>query len=186
MTGQRSDATRNRQRLIDVAAAAIAEQGVDVPLSTISDRAEVGPGTLYRHFPDRDSLLIAVFEDRIDRLCSRAPELAATLAPQAALQEWLRIFVDHAISDNGLAETLAVLRIKADHECTARIHHAVETLLEAAITAGVVRPDHDAATLIRLYVGISLASGTPSEASDLLQIAWHGIETRDSPDRRQL
>src|SRR5580704_6119469 len=100
---QRSDARRNRDRLVEVAAEAFAANGIDASLEDIARKAEVGVGTLYRHFPNRDALLEAVFRNNVDQLCDQADELLATLPPVEALGAWMKAFVAYVASKRGLA-----------------------------------------------------------------------------------
>lgn len=173
----RADARRNRERIVEVAGAAIAEQGADASLEEIARRAEVGSATLHRHFPTRQALLEAVFTDRVEALCERARALAADLAPGPALVAWLRAVGRHAAANRGLAASL--LR-GADpslgRTCHAMITAAGDGLLAAARRAGEVRSDVAVVDLLKLANAVALAAeGEPAEADRLLTLALTGI-----------
>src|SRR5271169_4831875 len=91
----RADARRNRDKLIETAAAAFAEHGVDASLEEIARRAGVGIGTLYRHFPTREHLVEVVYRREVEALCAATDDLARERAPDVALAEWMQRFVDY-------------------------------------------------------------------------------------------
>src|SRR3954453_4228689 len=91
----RADAQRNRDKLIEVATTSFTELGVDVPLEEIARRADAGIGTLYRNFPTREALVLAVYRNQIEGLATAARELPKTLGPADALREWMRGFVEY-------------------------------------------------------------------------------------------
>src|SRR3712207_6221583 len=90
----RADAQRNRDKLLAAATEAFAEQGEDVALETVAARAGVGIGTLYRHFPSRDALVVAAYQQEVDALCAAAEDLLAAWPPDEALRAWLERFAD--------------------------------------------------------------------------------------------
>src|SRR5580704_4702145 len=89
----RSDAQRNRERILEVAKEAFTRSGANTSLDDIAKRAGVGPGTLYRHFPTRDELLEAVYRTEVEKLAAAERKFAATLRPIEALRAWLLLFV---------------------------------------------------------------------------------------------
>ena len=105
----RADARRNRDKLVEVAAAAFAEHGVDTSLEDIARRAGVGIGTLYRHFPTREHLVEVVYRREVEALCAAADELARQHAPDVALAEWMQRFVDYIAAKRGMANSLRIL-----------------------------------------------------------------------------
>src|SRR4051795_1656550 len=111
----RADACRNRDLLLDVASAAFAREGVDASLERIAKDAGVGIGTLYRHFPNRDALLEAVFRHNVDDIASQADELIETLPGDQALAEWMNRFVRYVSTKKGLATHLKSV-VSADAE----------------------------------------------------------------------
>lgn len=107
MTGQRSDARRNYQRILAVAEAEVAVHGAEASLEQIARTAGVGSATVRRHFPTRRALLEAVFQERIEGLCERAHRLSTSEDGRTALLEWLRALVLYAVSARGFANTLS-------------------------------------------------------------------------------
>jgi AcrR family transcriptional regulator len=156
----RADARRNRDRLVAVASAVIAERGADASLEEIARRAGVGSATLHRHFRGRQALLEAVFQDRVDTLCALAQTLAdghSTSDPGAALVTWLRAVVAHAAANRGLGASLMLGAGQAE-SVHARIADAGRGLLARAQAAGVAQPDIDIADLLTLVNVISAAT----------------------------
>jgi|SRR5579875_179828 len=159
----RADAARNRQKLIDVATKAFTED-VDTPLDEIAKRAGVGIGTLYRHFPTRCELVLAVYGDQVAGLEQRSYDLPKELEPGEALHEWMRGFVEYYAVKMGLINLLRSM-VQGNPETfeSARrvMRESAERVLQPAIEAGVVRPDATAEKLTRALGGICLASTTP-------------------------
>jgi AcrR family transcriptional regulator len=168
----RADAVRNRGLLITAAAAAFAARGAEVPLEDIARDAGVGIGTLYRHFPTRESLVEAVYRHEVDILCERADQLLATLPPDQALEEWMQLFVHHVATKRGM---LSVLRPMLSSNATffaetkGRATAAATNLLEAGVAAGTVRADVTGADLLRAVGGICMSTDQErSQTSDRL------------------
>ncbi|ABW13041.1 transcriptional regulator, TetR family [Parafrankia sp. EAN1pec] len=175
----RTDARRNRERLLVVAREAFDEAGPDASLVEIARRAGVGQGTLYRHFPTRAALLSAVLADRIETLCRQAAELSAALSADEALAAWLHLFLVHARVNQGLAgafmtegpETAAV-------DCHQTITAAAADLLGRAQRTGTARPDLSPDDLIQIVVGIALATardGDAGQADRLLTLVLDAV-----------
>ena len=185
---QRSDARRNRDRLLAVAAAAIEERGVDAPLEEIARRAEVGVGTLYRHFPTRDALLEAVFRRNVDQLCDGGLELLGTLPPEQALAEWMQRLVSYVAAKKGLATYLKSV-VSADSDLFASSHERITTtigrLVEAARSAGRIRPDVEPDDLLRALFGVCLMADQPGwqdQACRISALLMDGMRYRaDAP-----
>src|SRR5271165_5902738 len=91
----RTDAQRNRERILEVAKKAFTRAGASASLDDIAKQAGVGPGTLYRHFPSREDLLKAVYQAAAEKLATAATEFAETLPPIDALRAWMMLFVDY-------------------------------------------------------------------------------------------
>jgi AcrR family transcriptional regulator len=91
----RADARRNRDALIRAAAEVFRTRGSDASLQEIAEEADLGIGTLYRHFPQREWLIAAVYEQTVERLCAEAGELLADNAADEAIGLWLNHFVEH-------------------------------------------------------------------------------------------
>jgi AcrR family transcriptional regulator len=149
---KRADAQRNEQTLLDAAATAFVESGVDVPVRDIATRAGVGVGTIYRHFPNRAELVIAVYRHQVEACAQAGPELLAEHTPFVALTEWVDLFVDFLVTKHGLAEALQSgdARFKALHTYFLdRLLPVGDALLDAATEAGEVRRDVPAYGLLR-------------------------------------
>src|SRR3954464_14400251 len=91
----RADAQRNREKLLTAAMEAFADEGDGVALETVAARAGVGIGTLYRHFPSRDALIVAAYQQHVDSLCAAAEELVRSLPADVALSKWLERFIGY-------------------------------------------------------------------------------------------
>jgi AcrR family transcriptional regulator len=141
---KRADAQRNRDALIEAAKAVLATSGVDAPAKEIADQAGVGVGTLYRHFPQRTDLVVAVLEREIDACADAAPLLAAHREPGEALAAWLGRYTEFLATKNGLATALH----KGEPAFIGLAEHfwqqfgpALGALLQAAATSGEIRSD---------------------------------------------
>lgn len=104
---KRADALRNEQKLLDAAAKVFVASGIDAPIRQIAAEASVGVGTIYRHFPTRADLTIAVFHHQIETLAQAGPDLLSDAdSPYVALQRWIHLFVDFLVTKHGLAQAL--------------------------------------------------------------------------------
>jgi AcrR family transcriptional regulator len=176
----RADARRNAELLIRTAREVFTEKGAEAPLDEIAKRAGVGAGTLYRHFPTRESLIEAVYRGEVDRLAAKADELLAECAPADALNRWMReqvLFVNHR---RGLAVSLkATLTPGSDTMtwCRTRLVEACARLVDACRAAGVVRPDVQPYDLLRLGHGLAVASefGNSEDAQRMLDVVLSGL-----------
>ncbi|WP_282206240.1 TetR/AcrR family transcriptional regulator [Kitasatospora fiedleri] len=155
----RADARRNRDRLLEAGAQVLVEQGAGASLRDVARRAEVGLGTLYRHFPNREALLEALLARRFEELALRAGELAADQDdPEAALVDWLREFCAGAGAYRDLPGTLlATLRDPASplHASCTAMREAGGGLLAAAQRAGRIRADVTGTDLFALANAVS-------------------------------
>ncbi|WP_131738171.1 TetR/AcrR family transcriptional regulator [Actinomadura roseirufa] len=150
---KRADARRNEKALLDAAAAAFVASGVDAPVRDIAARAGVGTATIYRHFPTRADLIIAVYRHQVDACAEAGPALLEDgPTPYAALERWIDLFADFLITKHGLA---AVLR--SDDAAFEALHSSFldrlvpvcARLLDAAAASGEVRSDVGAYELMR-------------------------------------
>lgn len=182
MTGQRSDARRNYQRILAVAEAEVAAHGADASLEQIARTAGVGSATVRRHFPSRQALLDAVFKERIENLCERARRLSGADDSRAALLEWLHALVEYAVSARGLADALTYeppTDEPAPHSCGTALEEAGTPLLHHAVRDGAVRRDVTFHDLLTLSVGIALATehhtDPATQADRLFRLAVEGV-----------
>jgi len=161
---QRADARRNRELLLVAAAEVYDERGVDASLEEIARRANVGIGTLYRHFPTRDALTEAVYRREVSLLCDGVDDLLADHAGDAALALWMRRFAGYVAKKKGMAMALKSV-LGADSELFTyshqRIRGAIGLLVTTAAAEGVIRDDVDAEDLLRAMSGICMATDTP-------------------------
>jgi AcrR family transcriptional regulator len=163
-TKLRADARRNREKLIEVAAAAFAEHGVETSLEDIARKAGVGIGTLYRHFPTREHLVEVIYRRELESLAAAATELAQSHAPDVALEEWMRRFVGYIAAKRGMANSLKILmgtNSSLFAEGFGRIRSAFEGLLKAAGDAGSIRKDIDTTDLMHALSSIYSMPDTP-------------------------
>jgi AcrR family transcriptional regulator len=141
---QRSDAKRNAVSLVEAAKTLFAASGVDAPAKEITDLAGVGVGTLYRHFPRRSDLIVAVLQHEIDECIEAAEDLATTLGPREALLGWTERFTDFVGTKRGLASALHSGDPAYDdlpEHLLDRLEPAFRTLLARAVDGGYARDD---------------------------------------------
>lgn len=178
----RADARRNYDRLLAEARTAFAAHGAEASLEDVARRAGVGIGTLYRHFPNRNALLSAVFEEAVNDLLARSRELLTDPNPCAALVTWLREMVAQAGEYRGLAR--ALMSVSSDNtsalaRCSDPIRQAGSALLARAQKAGAVREDVAIGDLLQLTHAIALAAEeTPTDpdlADRLLRLTLRGL-----------
>jgi AcrR family transcriptional regulator len=178
---KRADARRNYEKLVNAAREAFAEHDTSASLEDIARRAEVGIGTLYRHFPTRRDLLEAAYIDEVEAICRSAEDLA-DLPPWDALSQWLHRFVGFAATKRALAEQLFEYVDKDSavfQTCGAAITAAGRPLLERAQEAGAVRADTNITDIARMIGGISVIRTTdPEQRERILGLALDGLRPR--------
>jgi AcrR family transcriptional regulator len=180
----RSDAARNRARVLDVAYEAFAAEGLAVPIDEIARRAGVGPGTVYRHFPTKESLFQAIVANRIERLVDHAQTLTDGHEPGAALFAFLTTLVAEGATDQGLVDALAGAGFDlaaAAPDAEQRFMTTLGELLGRAQQAGAVRVDLELRDLKTLLVGCQAMqrySSDPDSTHRLLAIVRDGLEPR--------
>jgi AcrR family transcriptional regulator len=159
----RKDAQRNREALLRAASEAYGERGVDASLEDIARRAGVGIGTLYRHFPTRDTLNEAVYRREVETLCDGAVELADQ-PPIEALRAWMRAFSSYVAKKRGMAMALKSA-LGPDNELFKHSHQritaAITSLVDRARESGDIRADADPEDLLRAMSGICMATDLP-------------------------
>src|SRR5579863_840574 len=135
----RTDARRNRERILEVAKEAFTRFGANASLDEIARQASVGPGTLYRHFPTRDALIEAVYRAEVEKLAAAARNFAETMPPLEALRAWMLLFVDHIAAKQIIAPALNTLvggPSKLYEGSRAQVQGAIESLVKRAIKSG--------------------------------------------------
>ncbi|MBV9325029.1 MAG: TetR/AcrR family transcriptional regulator [Chloroflexi bacterium] len=186
----RADAQRNRDKLLAAANAAFAEHGEDVPLETIATRADVGIGTLYRHFPSREALVCAAYRSEVDALCAAAADLLAALPADQALRAWTERFADYIATKRAMGDALrsaAASNSPLFAETRQRILAALRLLLEAGAASGSLRSDVAATDVVRVINGIWYLPDGPDWRADvgrMLDLVIDGLRygVRGSPN----
>jgi AcrR family transcriptional regulator len=159
----RTDAQRNRERILEVAKDAFTRSGADASLDDIAREAGVGAGTLYRHFPTRDALLETVYRTEVEKLAAAERKFSETMAPVEALRAWMLLFVDYIGTKQIIAPALNSLvggPSKLYEGSRSQIKGAIDALVQRAIKNGDIRKDLEPFDLLRALVGVShVASG---------------------------
>ncbi|MQY29105.1 hypothetical protein NRB56_46940 [Nocardia sp. RB56] len=179
---RRSDALDNRARLLETAREVFAEHGVDASLRDVARRAGVGIGTLYRHFPDRQALLEALFADALHDLSETARHLLADPSPGAALIAWLTRLATGSLTYRGLPTSV----LAAVHDEGSALHAAcvemtagIDALVDRARQSGVLRDGTTSGDLLALAAGIAVAAeyvpGRPELIERLVTLAAAGF-----------
>jgi len=160
----RADAQRNRERILEVAKLAFTRSGANTSLDDIASEAGVGPGTLYRHFPNREELLQAVYRSEMEKLAAAERKFAQSMPPLQALRAWLLLFVEAIEAKQLIAPALSTLIgdpkkvFAASHD---QIHEALSALVKRAIKSGDIRKDTDPMDLLRALVGVAHVATSP-------------------------
>jgi len=154
----RTDALRNRERILEVAKGAFTRRGADASLDEIAKQAGVGAGTLYRHFPTRDALIEAVYRTEVEKLAAAARGFAATMPPIEALRAWMLLFVDYIAAKHIIAPALNSVAggpSRLYEGSRSLVQEAIEELVKRAKKSGQMRREIDASDLLRAVIGVS-------------------------------
>lgn len=176
---QRSDAQRNREKVLEAATAELTRDP-EVPLSVIAKRAGVGQATFYRNFPNRETLVLEVYQREVRQVVSSASTLLEDLAPDAALREWMNTLAAFAMVKSGLAEAFDQAGRPAGDANPAylMVCDTVETLLAANREAGTIRADITTADFLLAIAGIwqiDPSGDWQSQAGRLLDLVMAGL-----------
>jgi AcrR family transcriptional regulator len=180
----RADARRNKEALLEAAAATFVAAGVDAPVRDIAARAGVGVGTIYRHFPTRADLVVAVYRHQVEACAEAGPALlAACASPHVALARWVEKFVDFLITKHGLAEAM-----QSDDAAFQSLHTyfldrlvpVCGRLLDAAVRAGEIRADLTAFELMFGVGNLCIGAGRDPRynARRLAEVLVSGLARR--------
>lgn len=186
MKPMRADAKQNFGRLLAVARDVIAEQGAEASLRDIARRAEVGLGTLYRHFPTRDALLEELLRDTLDELTRKAGELQTSTPPDQALLTWFRDAVAFTHSYSGVVALMAAALedpSSALYASCSAVRSAGSQLLIRAQAAGMARTDIDGTDLFALIGSLAWIhdqTAFASRADHLRELIASAILTKPS------
>ena len=168
----RADARRNRARVLEVAIATFAAEGLSVPIHEIARRAGVGTGTVSRHFPTKEALYEAIVHDRVGRLVAQARALTATEDPGTAFFDFFSLMVNEFAANLGLADALAGAGFNVEAAAAGSKHDvigAMRQLLTRAQKAGAVRKDIE-----------------PAEVKALMVACCRGPQSADADARRRM
>jgi AcrR family transcriptional regulator len=153
----RADAQRNRERILEVAKGVFTRDGAAASLDEIARQAGIGPGTLYRHFPARDTLIEAVYRNEVEKLAAAEQRFAATMPPLEALRAWMLLFIDHVAGKMLIIpamNTVAGGSMRLIEGSRSLIHTAFATSVKRAIASGDLRSDTNPDDFERAMVGI--------------------------------
>ena len=160
----RTDAQRNRERILEVAKEAFTRLGANASLDEIAKEAGVGAGTLYRHFPTRDALIEAVYRTEVGKLAAAERKFAEAMPPIEALRAWMLLFVDYIATKEIIAPVLNTFvggPSKLYEGSRAQIQGAINGLVKRAIKSGDIRKDLDPFDMLRALIGVSNVASTP-------------------------
>src|SRR5262245_32872962 len=135
----RTDAQRNRERILEVAKEAFTHSGANTSLDDIAKEAGVGPGTLYRHFPTRDALIETVYRSEVEKLAAAARKFGDTMPPVEALRAWMLLFVDYVAAKHLIAPALNTVvggPSKLYESSRSQVQGAIDALVKRAIKSG--------------------------------------------------
>jgi AcrR family transcriptional regulator len=183
----RADAQRNRASILEVAKEVFTRDGAAASLDDIARQSGIGPGTLYRHFPTRDTLIEAVYRNEVEKLAGAAQRFAAKMPPLAALRAWMLLFIDH-VADKRLIipamDTVAGGSSRLIEGARGLIHGAFVSLVQRAIDSGDLRAGTDPHDIVRALVGVFFTTALPgweSSARRLVDILIAGSSATRKP-----
>jgi AcrR family transcriptional regulator len=189
----RADAQQNRERILEVAREAFADSG-DASLNSIAKRAGVGPGTLYRHFPSREALVLAVYRYDVQKLADCAPELLASHRPLRALRLWCDRLAYYGLIKHGLADVLrSATSDGLARETCGPVIGAITVLLKACEQDGSIQPGidpDDVLLLLGCLWRIDPGPDAATRAARLLDLALAGLQlgapAASRPEQRRI
>jgi AcrR family transcriptional regulator len=160
----RTDAQRNRERILEVAKEAFTRAGANASLDDIARDAKVGAGTLYRHFPTRDALIEAVYRTEVEKLAAAEGKFTAAMPAIEALRAWMLLFVEYIAAKQIIAPALNSIvggPSKLFEGSRGQIQGAIDSLVKRAIKSGEIRKDLEPFDLLRALIGVSHVASTP-------------------------
>lgn len=175
----RSDARENRARILATARAAFSDDGA-TSMNLIAQRAGVGPGTLYRNFPTREALVLAVYQDEVERIIGTVPSLLAKASPLEALRLWTLDLVEAMRKKHGLGDALSAAAHQAITEQTyGPVIAAIATMFDAGKQDGSIRADADPGDFLQLTGALwRTAAGPVDRAPAMLGLILDGLRVR--------
>lgn len=179
----RAHARRNREKLLAAALEEFDRAGKDASLGAIARAAGVGIATLYRHFPDRESLVLAAYRYEVDQLCSAADDLLGALPPDQALREWMKRLAHLMVTKQQMSAALQSMGPSGAgwaSESYAQVFRTVGTLLDAGVAAGTVRGDLETADVVLAMSGLlrlDVSGEWRAQADRLIGLLMDGLQT---------
>jgi AcrR family transcriptional regulator len=176
----RADAQRNRERILEVAKQVFTLRGAEASMDEIAKRAEIGPGTLYRHFPTRDDLLAAVYISEVEKLAEAQRRFSAELPPIEALRAWLLVFIDYIATKKIIVPALNAMvggPSQVFQQTSRLMEEAGNALASRAVASRDLRPDVDPMDMLRAIYGVSSVGSTdnwPEKARRMVDILIQG------------
>jgi AcrR family transcriptional regulator len=180
----RVDAQRNRERILEVAREAFKEHGAEATMDEIARRAEVGPGTLYRHFPTRDVLIEAVFRGEVEKLTAAGDRLAATLRPVEALRAWMLVFIDYVAGKLLILPAMDTVpggSVRLIEGTRSQVHSTFRGMVQRAVESGELRAGTDPDDLVRVLIGVFNTTSLPGWEASARRIVDILIEGSRAP-----
>ncbi|MGI4827288.1 MAG: TetR/AcrR family transcriptional regulator [Janthinobacterium lividum] len=180
----RVDAQRNRERILEVAREAFTQHGPEATLDDIARRAEIGPGTLYRHFPTRDALIEAVFRSEVEKLTAAGERYTVTLRPLDALRAWMLVFIDYVAGKTLILPAMDTVpggSMRLIEGTRGLIHSTFRGLVQRAVDSGDFRAGTDPDDIIRALIGVFHTTSLPgweSSARRIVDILIDGSRPR--------
>jgi AcrR family transcriptional regulator len=160
----RADAQRNRERILQVAKEVFTRDGAAASLDDIARQSVVGPGTLYRHFPTRDSLIEAVYRSEVEKLAAAEERFAAAMPPLDTLRAWMLLFIEHVASKKLIMpamDTVTGGSMRLIEGARSLIHTTFVASVKRAIASGELRADTNPDDFVRALVGVFHTTALP-------------------------
>jgi AcrR family transcriptional regulator len=176
----RTDAQRNRERILEVAKEAFTLSGANASLDDIAKSADVGAGTLYRHFPTRGALLEAVYRSEVEKLAAAEREFSEAMPPVEALRAWMLLFVDYIAAKQIIAPALNTMvggPSKLFEGSRSQIQGAIDSLVRRAIKSGDIRSDLEPFDLLRALIGVSHVASPVLTGSKAPGDSWTSLSS---------
>ncbi|WP_133909330.1 TetR/AcrR family transcriptional regulator [Actinophytocola oryzae] len=181
VSSRRADTRRNNERILAAALESLTNAD-ELSYNAIAKRACVGVGTVYRHFPNPEALVLAVYRREVRHLVDAVPDLLAEYRPEQAFRLWTSHLASYMMTKRGLADALSAATAAAGEDFTAGTYEAmvgaITTLLDACVEAGAVRPRLDPRTVLLALAGLmhlDPAGDWQRQAADITDLLWNGL-----------
>lgn len=185
----RVDAQRNRERILEVARDAFTQHGPEATLDEIARRAEIGPGTLYRHFPTRDALIEEVYRSEVEKLTAAGQRYTLTMRPLDALRRWMHLFIDHVARKWLILPAMDTVpggSMRLIEGTRGLIHSTFRGLVQRAVESGDLRQGINPDDIVRALIGVFHTTSLPGWETSARRIVDILIEgSRPGQDSRQ-